>query len=560
MLETSLGRYHGEMTTGRSLCGFFTLAALLSACIPQVVGRKSTQIDAPAPFSYPTIDSMYLQASPISPILPTSQRSAATYSISPALPQGLVLDAATGAVTGTPAVSSARTLYTVTAANAGGSSTSQFHLKTAGASEWTWIAGPTTGSVAGNYGTLGLVSSSNWPGGRLWPQTWTDASGNFWLFGGNGEDSAATNGSLNDLWKFDGSKWTWMGGSQIVEMNGVYGTKGLASASNLPGARTNAVSWLDASGALWLFGGSGKDSVGTHSDLGDLWRLDGTQWTWMGGPNLADRLGVYGTQGTAAAPNWPGGRETHSAWLDPQGNAWIFAGWGCSSTGCNVWLNDLWKFDGTQWTWMKGSNTGSANGTYGTRGVAAPANTPGGRNYSASWTDRQGNLWVFGGNGLDSVGTGNLLNDLWKFDGSAWTWVKGSNLASAVGVWGTKGVTTGTNTPSARRSSLYWADSYGVFWLFGGYGYDSTSALGGLNDLWKFDGTDWTWVSGTQLNNQVPDYSAQGVAGPTPPPGGRRKPAAWIDSSGDFWIFGGFGIDSSNTGNKDLGDLWRFRY
>ena len=40
---------------------------------------------------------------------------------------------------------------------------------------------------------------------------------------------------LNDLWKFDGSQWTWMGGSRNASQNGVYGTKGVAASTNMPG-------------------------------------------------------------------------------------------------------------------------------------------------------------------------------------------------------------------------------------------------------------------------------------------------------------------------------------
>ena len=64
-------------------------------------------------------------------------------------------------------------------------------------------------------------------------------------------------GLLNDLWQFDGSQWTWMGGSDTTNQRGVYGTKGVASLSNVPGARQNAVSWTDNSGTVWLFGGYG---------------------------------------------------------------------------------------------------------------------------------------------------------------------------------------------------------------------------------------------------------------------------------------------------------------
>ena len=72
-----------------------------------------------------------------------------------------------------------------------------------------------------------------------------------------------------------------------------------------------------------------------------------------------------------------------------------------------------------QWTWMGGSNTvgakGGQPGVYGTQGTAAAANIPGGRGSAASWTDRSGNFWLFGGNGHDSTGAQGLLNDLWSY-------------------------------------------------------------------------------------------------------------------------------------------------
>jgi len=57
-----------------------------------------------------------------------------------------------------------------------------------------------------------------------------------------------------------------MSGSNIVGANGgqpgVYGSLGVASASNIPGGRVGAISWTDSSGDLWLFGGNGYDSTG----------------------------------------------------------------------------------------------------------------------------------------------------------------------------------------------------------------------------------------------------------------------------------------------------------
>ena len=64
-----------------------------------------------------------------------------------------------------------------------------------------------------------------------------------------------TVGELNDLWKFDGKYWTWISGSNDTDQDGNYGQKGVAAATNIPGARVGAVSWIDIINNLWLFGG-----------------------------------------------------------------------------------------------------------------------------------------------------------------------------------------------------------------------------------------------------------------------------------------------------------------
>src|SRR5690348_1753252 len=60
-------------------------------------------------------------------------------------------------------------------------------------------------------------------------------------------------------------------------------------------------------------------------------------------------------------------------------------------------LNDLWRKNGTIWTWMSGDNRANQTGAYGIRGVADVLNTPGARSDAASWVDSKNNLWLFGG-------------------------------------------------------------------------------------------------------------------------------------------------------------------
>ena len=135
----------------------------------------------------------------------------------------------------------------------------------------------------------------------------------------------------------------------------------------------------------------------------------------MGGSNLVNQQGTYGTQGTAAPGNVPGARGTKMNWTDAAGNVWLFGGLGYDSEGTLGYLNDLWKYSSGQWTWMGGSNLVNQQGTYSTQGTAAPDNVPGARANATTWTDAAGNFWLFGGQGFDSAGTLGYLNDLWRY-------------------------------------------------------------------------------------------------------------------------------------------------
>ena len=332
---------------------------------------------------------------------------------------------------------------------------------------WTFEAGTMLLDQGGNYSSGTLT-----PGARTNPVTWTDSSGNLWLFGGYGWDGESTKvlGFLNDLWEYTGGKWVFVSGgsTNIANQNSNYGQQGVAATSNMPGGRQEAVGWADANGNLWLFGGEGLYDVGTPKGiLNDLWvyNIASNQWTWVMGaepvPNStrANHTGVYPSQTVVGPVNTvgaastcglssgltvlaqvicspidttgalPGSRWGASGWVDAGGNFWLFGGWGLDSkaTDGNGSLNDFWVYTpnavagqpGT-WAWIKGSNTGSDNGNYGT--LTRPyltyyLYTPGGRSNATHWIDNNGQLWLFGGEGYDATSTtGNgYLNDLWRY-------------------------------------------------------------------------------------------------------------------------------------------------
>jgi N-acetylneuraminic acid mutarotase len=228
--------------------------------------------------------------------------------------------------------------------------------------------------------------------------------------------------------------------------------------------------------------------------LNDLWEFDPTtkEWTWVSGSNSANAQGVYGTQGVPAATNVPGARNLAVSWADSNGNFWLFGGNVSSVAGSiagGLVFNDLWEFNPTtkEWTWVSGSQTAMAEGVYGTEGVPASTNVPGGRELAVSWTDSSGNLWLFGGDGVTTSGLYGFFNDLWKFNPQTmeWTWVSGSSGAGSWGgVYGTEGVPADNNIPGARNGAVSWTDGSGNLWLFGGEGSADIGVGGFFNDLW----------------------------------------------------------------------------
>jgi hypothetical protein len=288
----------------------------------------------------------------------------------------------------------------------------------------------------------------------------------------------------------------------------VYGTLGSLTAGSIPGSRNFGSAWLGKDGSLWLFGGWGASTLSTFGPLNDLWRYvpSTNQWAWMGGSSTTMQPGVYGQLGTPAPGNIPGARDSAASWVDSGGNFWLFGGTGFVLVGSAVAegdLNDLWKFDpaANEWAWISGGGTLPNScpagdlcnwpGVYGTLGTPAAGNTPGSRASLVTWTDQDGTLWLFGGNGSDANNVPGILNDFWKFDPAAseWTWMGGSSIVGGsgafAGVYGTLGSPAAGNLPGSRTEGVGWTDVYGNFWLFGGSGSDAQGRIGYLNDLWK---------------------------------------------------------------------------
>ncbi|MGI8891853.1 MAG: kelch repeat-containing protein, partial [Bacteroidia bacterium] len=333
---------------------------------------------------------------------------------------------------------------------------------------WTWIKGSGTLGDPGVLGTMGVVDSISRPSSNTSKDAWIDINGDFWLFNGK-------------MWKYNitSNTWTWMSGGGNVS----WGTKGISSPNNTPGARQHFTAWTDSQGNFWLFGGRlASDS------FNDLWMYSiiTNEWTWINGTNTPEHTGSYGILGQPDSTNLPSSRRSPTSWIDHNERFWLFGGVQSgqgNSTYCNLNYNDMWMFDPIThiWTWMGGSSSINSNGNYESTCLSSSIYTPSAR-YGAqgNWTDNNGNLWLYGGGYVDGYCYGmKRHNDLWTFNPMTQEWsLKDGNFnTNQMHLINNVGVPSLANQPGARLGSVGWKNNSGEFYLFGG---------GIWNELWKY--------------------------------------------------------------------------
>lgn len=410
-------------------------------------------------------------------------------------------------------------------------------------------------ATAAVYGTMGVANASNTPGSQNRGITWCDAAGNLWLYGGYGT-TATSYGYLSDLWKYVPStnNWTWISGPGTASQAAVYGTMGIGSTSNTPGARAGAASWIDSNGDFWLFGGFNATGI-----FNDLWRYSivGGAWTWMGGTTTSNASPVYGPATVPTSSAMPRASYNLVSWKDPLGNFWMYDG---------VYGNEVWRYNptSTQWTYMSGTSTSTAvsnavTNSYGTQGVFSPTVFPGAR-YTSGAADALGNLYIFGGQVYTATGFGRA-NDLWKYNitTNQWAWLGGTQSTSSAGAFGTQGVFSATTIPNGRYGHTMWADNTNNrIWLFSGEFQTLTSTYW-TNDTWCYDvaTNQWAWMKGNStfynLSSPGPGaiYGTQTIPGQTNTPGWHVGATTWPSSTTTMWLFSGTEWNGSN-------ELWKF--
>lgn len=462
-----------------------------------------------------------------------------------------------------------------------------------GTGMWTFHKGALGHEEKYHHGTQNVAAPENTPGGRVGGITWRDNQGNLWLFGGNSGwyilgsfASNLTRYDMYDLWKFNPRSrlWSWEKGSFVPDAgNGPpaadYGQQGVEAPSNLPSGRVDAVSWTDNLGLLWMFGGEPK-GFAANNYLSDLWRFNPytNNWTWMNGSSV---IGDKGHLDPSDPKPYPNARTESVGWKDANGDLWLFGGYSAETRPCTqcgifqtVWTdrtyhNDLWRYDvdTNQWTAeslgdldvligeIESSRVIGGFGVYQDKGAFSPAAKPGGRRNAYSWTDNDGNFWLYGGYGLGASERG-LLHDLWKFNPvtKQWAWMSGTGAVDQASQFGPIEETSASNLPGGNQGGVAWVDQDGNLLLMGGNQWSEAHP----NVIWKFDIADgnWSWTehpSDPTVFNNI--STAKGQASVENFPGLRFEPMGWNDPDGTFWLFGGDGYSRWGIGLQ--GDMWK---
>ncbi len=409
------------------------------------------------------------------------------------------------------------------------------------ANDWTWVKGANTTNQVGSYGIIGVSSATNVPEARENSATWI-LNNKLYLMGGYNP-----NGFFNDLWVYDPAtnNWTWLKGANTTNQSGSYGTKGISTSTNTPGARFQSSTWV-YNNKLYLMGGSGNTGY-----FNDLWEYNPVtnNWTWLKGANTTYQLGIYGTVGVASSSNTPGARRASSSWVYDN-KLYLFGGSAYNGLA-TLYHNDLWEYDPTSnnWRWIKGSNSTGQYGVYGTMGIASTANTPGARDQNFTWVN--GNkTYIFGGQGFSSSSQA-FLADLWEYNSltNNWRWINGSNLTNYPGTTGTQGVSSSTNFIGVRYGGSSWFFNNKLY-AMGGYG--KISSFNSRDDVWEYDLTtnNWTWLKGSSTGGTMGNYGTLGVSSSTNNPGARLGNFGWFNTN-KYFMMGG-----ENNNYEFLNDLW----
>ncbi len=350
-------------------------------------------------------------------------------------------------------------------------------------------------------------------------------------FGGNLYAGLGASANDAEVWKWDGSSWSKIGGDSI---NLGWGTN-YEYAYSMTNDGTN------------LYVG-----LGVTANEAEVWRWNGTQWTkvadngsgfsanyemvrslfydgtyiYAGTGDSAGDGDVYRCSGcNGGSPTWTqiGGDTLNSSWANTtyeyvssitSNGTDIFVGLGSSDGD-----GEVWRWDGSIWHKVGGDG---ANSSW---------NTAEG---DAIFTLSSSGSTVYAGT-YDSAGTGRM----WTWNGSAWTQIGGNGINKSWGYYNLQSVEV-----------MQWVGDY----LYAGSGY----ATAGNALVWRFNGSNWEMIGGQGVNNSWGAFSYEAVTSMASL-GGELYVGLGI-SANDAEVWKWDGSTWTQIGGDSMNDGWAANY
>jgi tRNA A-37 threonylcarbamoyl transferase component Bud32 len=354
---------------------------------------------------------------------------------------------------------------------------------------------------------------------------------------------------IGTLFAVSKAQWTWVGGSQTLNLPPSFQQLLVESPGNSPGgvdmgSVTNGT-------FIYVFGGDTSPPILSNY----LWRfnIQTRMWSVISAPSSA--TANFGLRGVFSTTAHPAAKYGAVVFLDKPLNSLFVFGGTLSFTETENTMFEL-NFGSLMWRWIHGTNTTMDQGNFGVLGIESHSNIPPSRAYSAYFYDElTKTAHVYGGR--DTGDRGRADHWVYSVTNNTWTWIHGVQQTDARGIYGETGVGTPQTRPGARISASFAYDEIRrIFYFYGGAGASEIDDRGYPTDLWQYepDRNIWTFLGGNRDGVQRLNYGTRGVTQNGTFPRSRYGGSMVVDSFGQkVYLFSG---KRDFFQNSWMNDLW----
>lgn len=375
---------------------------------------------------------------------------------------------------------------------------------TSGAEIWTCDTSATCTNTAGWTRVAGNYLNKSWGAFNLNSvESMTTTGGK--LYAGTGYDTGAATSNANaQVWEFDGTSWTMIGG-QGINSSWTYGHPTLTTVTY---RSITAMTGYNGTLIVGLGGGTNGDA--------EVWSWNGSTWTKIGGDGSGSAgqswaagtkrsvpaMMVIGTtlyaglQGTAAGDGELWTCDLAVSCTTTAG--WTFRGGDATGSGGQSWNNTtfeaVWSMAGSGTNLYIGLGSSAGDAEVWTCDTGASCTT------TAGWTK-------LGGDAVNSSWANSTYEEV-----TALSWYRGelyAGLGASTGdaeLWKWNGTNWGSAAVAGDGLNGSWSDTlYERVKAIASYNGDLIVALGdnaaGEGEVWKYDSSTWTRIGGDGSNS-----------------------------------------------------------